>query len=180
MKGKGPLDRRLPPTGPAAQKLVLDRDAGQSHDDNSYLVQLVDQAQIDGGISCRSPARPAWPKPGRRSTPASAGWTSWPGRPWRPGNLDNAERSGRRRLRRDPNDPKALGVKDGVAKRRQRRRRPHGGGGAGWRRAGCPAPGRRGGDLNLGRRRRGAAARAAAADGGLPSAVGRKPRSSTR
>ena len=140
MTGKEPLDLKIAATGPrGAEQLSWTVQPGESLDGNSYLVQLVDQAQADGGCSVPiggsaslDEARQAVNAGSRGlnqlarqalaagNVEAPSGWPrpatrpERPGRPGRAGRSGEASRRSRRPGRRSAGRPGQAGPALGV------------------------------------------------------------------
>ena len=148
--GQGPVQIGMTADGPAGpQQLAWAVQPGAPNEDNNYLVELVDRAKVDGGVSLPLVGSASLAQ-ARQAVNAGIGSLSALARnALASGNLDNAEKLAAEALTRDPGNPEALAVQRAVAKQR---------GGKGVELVALPAPGAVGapaggpaleGDLNL-------------------------------
>ncbi len=117
MKGAGPQQVELAVEGPAgARKLAFDLPAGKPADANNYLVSVVDQARVDGGLSLPI-VDTASLRAAKEEIDAGGRSLKWlAGHALTAGNLEGAERLADEALRRDPGDAAAQAIKAAVAK----------------------------------------------------------------
>ncbi len=118
--GDGPLEIQISVAGAAGPAtLAWSVQPGQPSEDNNYLVQLVDRAKVDGGISLPL-INSASLELARAEINAGVDNVSLLARQaLASGNLDDAERLASDALRQDPGNPEALAVRGAVAKQRQ-------------------------------------------------------------
>ena len=117
--GEGPLEIKMKVAGAAGPAdLAWSVQPGESNEDNNYLVQLVDRAKVDGGISLPliDSVSLEWFR--QEINTGVDGVSQLARQALASGNLDNAERLAGDALRQDPGNPEALAVRGAVAKQR--------------------------------------------------------------
>ncbi len=120
LKGKEPLRIEATVDGPGGVKtLTWNATPGKSMDDNGYLPSLVAEARADGGASLPLVDSASLVQLRQQIRSGGRNMTALAARALASGNLDSAERLADEALRFDPNDRKAMGIKEAVAKARQ-------------------------------------------------------------
>ena len=120
LKGKEPLRIEATVDGPGGVKtLTWNATPGKSMDDNGYLPSLVAEARADGGASLPLVDSASLVQLRQEIRSGGRNMTALAARALALGNLDSAERLADEALRFDPNDRKAMGIKEAVAKARE-------------------------------------------------------------
>jgi len=119
-RGRPTMNLQMSVTGAGAQEqLTWQVTPGAPHDNNAYLVQVVEQARADGGISLPIAGLDSLALAKQAIDAGMRSLGELARQALDAGNLEAAERLAQGALQRDPNDPVALAVKDAVARRRQ-------------------------------------------------------------